>query len=89
MLVTSIIAWIFLGFIVGIVASKIAKGSGQWLLMEMTLGVLGAFVGGVMYHLVGQTGLTVVSLRSVLASLLGAAAVLVVYHGVAGRRARA
>ena len=89
MLVTSIIAWIFLGFIAGIVASKIGKGSGQWLLMEMTLGVLGAFVGGVMYHLVGQTGLSVINLRSVLASILGATAVLVLYHAVAAHRARA
>jgi uncharacterized membrane protein YeaQ/YmgE (transglycosylase-associated protein family) len=88
MFVTSIMTWTSLGLVSGLTANKV-KGGGQWLSMEMTLGVLGAFVGGTMYHLVRQTEITGINLGSGLASILGAAAVLVVYHVVAGRSAPA
>jgi uncharacterized membrane protein YeaQ/YmgE (transglycosylase-associated protein family) len=85
----SIIAWIFLGLIAGFIASKIVNGSGQGIMMDMGIGVLGAFVGGVMFQLIGQTGVTGFNLWSMFVSVIGAAAVLGVYHAVSGRRRRA
>jgi uncharacterized membrane protein YeaQ/YmgE (transglycosylase-associated protein family) len=85
----SIITWIFLGLISGFIASKVVDGRGRGLLMDMALGVLGAFVGGLMFHLVGRTGVTGLNLWSVFVSVIGAAAVLVVFHAVSGRRSRA
>jgi uncharacterized membrane protein YeaQ/YmgE (transglycosylase-associated protein family) len=82
----SIIAWVFSGLISGLVASKVTDGSSQGSLKDMALGVLGAFVGGVMFHLVGQTSVTGLNMGSVLVSVIGAAAVLVAYHAVSGRR---
>jgi uncharacterized membrane protein YeaQ/YmgE (transglycosylase-associated protein family) len=85
----SIIAWILLGLVSGFIASKVVNGSGRGILMDMALGVLGAFVGGVMFHLVGGTGVTGLNLWSVFVAVVGASAVLVVYHAVSGRRSRA
>ena len=84
----SILAWIVLGLISGFMASKVVNRRGQDRLMDMALGVLGALVGGVMFHLVGRTGVTGLNLWSVFVSALGAASVLVVYHAVTGRRSR-
>ena len=84
----SILAWIFLGLVSGFTASKIVDRRGQDRLMDMALGVLGALVGGVMFHLVGRTALTDLDLWSLFVSALSAASVLVVYHAVTGRRSR-
>jgi uncharacterized membrane protein YeaQ/YmgE (transglycosylase-associated protein family) len=42
-----------------------------------------------MFHLVGGTGVTGLNLWSVFVAVVGASAVLVVYHAVSGRRSRA
>jgi uncharacterized membrane protein YeaQ/YmgE (transglycosylase-associated protein family) len=84
----SIIAWIFLGLISGFIASKAVNGSGKGLVMDLILGIIGALVGGVMFHLVGQTGVTGFNLWSVFVSVLGAAAVLVLYHAISRRGSR-
>jgi len=84
----SIIAWIVMGLISGFIASKVVNRSGQDRWMDMALGVLGALVGGVMFHLVGRTGVTGLNLWSVFVSAIGAVSVLVLYHAVSGRRSR-
>ena len=38
----SILAWIILGLIAGFIASKIVGGSGQGLLLDIVLGIVGA-----------------------------------------------
>ena len=44
-----IIAWIVLGLIAGFIASKIYVGSGQGLLLDIVLGIVGAVVGGYLF----------------------------------------
>ena len=85
----SIIAWIALGLISGFIASQVVYGRSQQRFMDMALGVLGALVGGVMFHLVGRTDIAGFNLPSAFASALGAATVLVFYYAVSGRRSRA
>jgi uncharacterized membrane protein YeaQ/YmgE (transglycosylase-associated protein family) len=85
----SIITWIFLGLISGFIASKVVTGSGRGIFRDMVLGVLGAFVGGVMFQIIGRTGVTGFNLWSVFVSAIGAIAVLVVYHAISGHRGRA
>jgi len=85
----SIIAWIVLGLISGSIASKVVHGRSQDLFMDMALGVLGALVGGVMFHLVGRTDIAGFDLPSVFASALGGVTVLVFYYALSGRRSRA
>lgn len=86
----SILAWILLGILSGFIASKLVNGRGAGIVMDMVLGVIGAVVGGVVFSLVGQSGVTGFNLWSVFVSVIGATLALVIYHAVAGRsRARA
>ena len=83
------IAWISLGLVCGFIASKVVDGAGQEPLRDMALGVLGAFVGGLMFHLIGQTRVAGLDFWSLFVPVLGAAAVLTGYHVVVGRRSGA
>ena len=82
----SIIAWIVLGLFAGFIASKIVNRRGEGLLRDIILGVVGAMVGGFLFHLIGATGVTGFNLWSLFVAVLGAVVVLVVYHAIAGRR---
>jgi uncharacterized membrane protein YeaQ/YmgE (transglycosylase-associated protein family) len=83
----SIIAWIILGLIAGFVGSKIVNRSGQGLVLDIVLGVVGAVVGGFIFNLVGAVGVTGLNIYSLVVAVIGAIVVLVIYHAVAGRRA--
>ncbi len=83
----SIIAWIILGLIAGFIGSKIVNRSGQGLVLDIVLGVVGAVVGGFIFNLVGAVGVTGLNIYSLVVAVIGAIVVLVIYHAVAGRRA--
>jgi len=83
----SIIAWIVLGLIAGFIASKIYVGSGQGILMDIVLGIVGAVVGGYLFDLLGSTGITGFNIWSVLVAIIGAGIVLWIYHGITSRTA--
>jgi uncharacterized membrane protein YeaQ/YmgE (transglycosylase-associated protein family) len=83
----SIIGWLILGLIAGFVASKIVNKSGQGLVLDIVLGVIGAVVGGWLFATFGGTGVTGFNLYSMFVAVVGAVLVLVVYHAVIGRRA--
>ena len=83
----SIIAWLILGLIAGFVASKIYAGSGQGVLLDIVLGVVGAFVGGFIFDTVGGVGVTGFNLWSLIVAIIGAVIVLWIYHTIVGRRA--
>lgn len=81
----SILAWILLGLIAGFIASKIVNKSGQGILLDIALGIVGAIVGGFLFTAVGATGVTGFNLYSMVVSIVGAVIVLWVYHAVARR----
>ena len=81
----SILAWIVLGLIAGFIASRIVGGSGQGLLLDIVLGIVGAVVGGYLFSAFGATGVTGFNLYSMFVAVVGAAIVLWIYHAVAGR----
>ena len=82
----SVLAWIILGIIAGFIASKIVEGTGQGLLMDMILGVVGAIAGGWLFRTFGQHGVTGLNIWSILVSIIGAVVVLGFYHMITGRR---
>lgn len=82
----SIIAWVLLGLVSGFIASKLVGGSGGGLVVDLILGIVGAVVGGGLFHLIGRIGVTGFNLWSVLVAVVGACVVLVVYHAISGRR---
>ena len=83
----SILGWIILGLISGFIASKIVNKTGEGVLLDIVLGVVGAVVGGWLFTKFAMTGVTGVNLYSMFVAVIGAVIVLVVYHAVTGRRA--
>jgi uncharacterized membrane protein YeaQ/YmgE (transglycosylase-associated protein family) len=83
----SIIGWIVLGLIAGFIASKVVNKTGEGLVLDIVLGIVGAVVGGWLFAQFGAAGVTGFNLYSMLVAIIGAIVVLVVYHLVTGRRA--
>jgi len=84
----SLIAWIVVGLVAGWIGSMIVnRGRGEGLLLDIVLGVVGAFVGGFVFHLVGHTGVNGINLYSIFVAVIGAVIVLVLYHALFRRRA--
>jgi len=83
----SILAWIVLGLIAGFIASKVYVGSGQGILMDIVLGIVGAVVGGYLFDMLGAGGITGFNIWSMLVAIVGAVLVLWIYHAVSGRSA--
>jgi uncharacterized membrane protein YeaQ/YmgE (transglycosylase-associated protein family) len=81
-----IIAWIILGLIAGWIASKIMHGSGSGLIINLVLGVVGAFVGGILISAVGGVGVTGFNLWSLVVAVIGAVVVLWLYNAFGPRR---
>lgn len=81
----SIITWIVLGLISGFVASKIVNKSGEGVVLDIVLGVVGAVVGGFLFNMVGATGVTGFNIWSAFVAVMGAIVVLVAKHALMGR----
>ena len=78
----TILAWIILGLIAGFIASKIVNKSGDGVLVDIGLGVVGAVVGGWLFNTFGMAGVSGLNPYSLLVAVLGAVVVLVLYHAV-------
>jgi uncharacterized membrane protein YeaQ/YmgE (transglycosylase-associated protein family) len=82
----SILAWLVLGLIAGFIASKVVNKSGEGVVLDIVLGIIGAFVGGWLFTTFGAAGVTGLNLYSMLVAVVGAVVVLVVYHAIFRRR---
>ena len=81
----SILAWVLLGLIAGFVGSKIVNKTGEGVLLDIVLGVIGAVVGGWLFNRFGATGVTGLNVGSLVVATIGAVIVLVLYHALTGR----
>ena len=82
----SILAWLVLGLISGFIASKLVNKTGEGVVLDIVLGVVGALVGGWLFNTFGQAGVTGLNLYSMLVAVVGAVVVLVLYHALFRRR---
>jgi uncharacterized membrane protein YeaQ/YmgE (transglycosylase-associated protein family) len=82
----SIIGWIILGLIAGFIASKIVNKTGEGVILDIVLGIIGAVVGGFLFSLIGAAPVTGFNLYSMLVAIIGAIVVLLVYHAIRGNR---
>jgi uncharacterized membrane protein YeaQ/YmgE (transglycosylase-associated protein family) len=82
----SILGWIVLGLISGFVASKIVNRQGAGCLLDIVLGIVGAFVGGIIFTGIGGQGVTGFNLWSMFVAIVGAVVVLILYHAIFDRR---
>jgi uncharacterized membrane protein YeaQ/YmgE (transglycosylase-associated protein family) len=82
----SFLAWIVLGLIAGYIGSKIVNRQGEGILLDILLGVVGAFAGGFLFHIFGASGVSGLNLYSLFVAVIGAVVVLFLYHLVRRRR---
>ena len=80
-----IIAWLVLGLIAGFIASKVINKTGEGLIMDIVLGIVGAVVGGWLFTRLGYAGVTGFNIYSMLVAVVGAIIVLLIYHMVVRR----
>ena len=82
----SFFAWIGLGLIAGFIGSKIVNRRGEGILLDILLGVVGAFAGGWLFHIFGAPGVSGLNIYSLFVAVVGSVVLLVLYHAVFRRR---
>jgi uncharacterized membrane protein YeaQ/YmgE (transglycosylase-associated protein family) len=82
----SFLAWIILGLIAGFIGSKVVNKTGEGVLLDIILGIVGAVVGGWLFTMFGAHGVTGLNIYSIFVAAIGAIIVLVIYHALFRRR---
>lgn len=73
----NIILWIIFGALAGWIASLIVKtNKQQGFLLDVLVGIVGAFLGGIIFGLFGASGVTGFNLYSILVAIVGAVVLL-------------
>ena len=81
-MVMGVLGWIVLGLTAGYIASALADNRGEGLPFNILLGIVGAVIGGWLFTAAGATGVTGFNVWSLLVAVVGAAVLLVVWHGI-------
>jgi uncharacterized membrane protein YeaQ/YmgE (transglycosylase-associated protein family) len=76
----SIFTWIIIGLVAGFLASKFVIRSGEGLLRDLGLGIAGAVIGGSLFGVLTTAEVAGLDVFGLIVTLVGASAVLVVYH---------
>lgn len=77
------LSWIILGLVAGFIASKIVNKTGEGLIRDILLGIVGAIAGGYAARALGiGQGVTGLNLVSLLIAVVGAVLLLVIYHAI-------
>jgi uncharacterized membrane protein YeaQ/YmgE (transglycosylase-associated protein family) len=82
----SFLVWIVLGALAGWVASMIAgTNAQQGAVANIIVGIIGAFIGGMVMQLLGYSGVNGLNLYSLVVAVLGAVILLFGYRAISGR----
>ena len=85
----TIITYIILGLIAGWLASVVTKSNHtHGLLTDIILGIVGAIVGGFIFNLFGQPGVTGFNIYSAVVAFIGAVVLIYIGRAIAGGRYR-
>ena len=82
----SVIGWIVLGAMAGWIGSLLVNKTGEGLLRDIVLGIVGAVVGGWIVTMFGSTSVTGFNVWSLFVAVIGSVVVLVAYHALIGGR---
>jgi uncharacterized membrane protein YeaQ/YmgE (transglycosylase-associated protein family) len=52
----SFLAWIILGLVAGFIGSKIVNKTGEGVLLDIVLGIVGVLAGGMVFRFLGMSG---------------------------------
>lgn len=81
------LAWLVVGAIAGWLASMAMKTDRQQgLLMDIVVGIVGAFIGGFLFNQFGSTGVTGFNVWSVMVAFIGAVVLLGLLRLMNGQR---
>ncbi len=83
----SILAWLLLGLVAGFLASVVMKGGGYGIVGDIIVGIIGAFIGGFVFSLLGGSGATGFNIWSVFVAFVGACILIALLRLLSGRRA--
>ena len=75
------ILWIVLGALAGWIASLIMKTE-QGLLVDIIVGIVGAFLGGFLFQTLGASGVSGFNIYSILVAIVGAVILLAIVKAV-------
>jgi len=78
----SFVAWLVLGLIAGFIGSKLVNKTGDGLILDIALGVVGAVLGGWLFGLFGMSGVTGLNIYSLIVAVVGAVVFLLAYHAI-------
>jgi uncharacterized membrane protein YeaQ/YmgE (transglycosylase-associated protein family) len=76
----SLFVWIVLGLISGFIASHLVNHRGEGMILDVLLGIVGAIVGGWLFHMLGHAGVNGLNVHSFFVATVGAVVFLVVFH---------
>lgn len=83
----NLLLWLVLGALAGWIASKVmGTGAQQGLLLDIVVGIVGAFLGGILMNVLGFAGVTGFNIYSLLVAILGAIVLLAIVKAVRGNR---
>jgi uncharacterized membrane protein YeaQ/YmgE (transglycosylase-associated protein family) len=81
----SLLAWIVVGLIAGLLADWVVPGNTNWL-VDTLVGMAGAVIGGWLFNAFGATGTTGFNVWSIFVAFIGAVILLYIVKAVQGRR---
>ena len=83
----SILSWIVVGLIAGLLAKYAVPGEGPGgLIGDLVVGMVGAVVGGWIVNAFGYAGATGINVWSIIVAFIGAVVFLLILRAVTGRR---
>jgi uncharacterized membrane protein YeaQ/YmgE (transglycosylase-associated protein family) len=77
-----IIAWLVLGLLAGFIGSKIVNKTGEGMLMDILIGIIGAVLGGWIAGFFGFNGVTGLNIPSLVVAVVGSIVLLLIYRAV-------
>lgn len=84
-----LLAWIVVGLIAGWLAKMVVPGREPGgFFATLSIGVVGAIIGGWIWNLFGATGATGINPGSILVAFIGSVVLLMLYHAVVNPRSR-
>lgn len=78
----SILAWLVLGLVAGFIGSKIVNKRGEGIILDILIGIVGAFLGGWLFSWFGAKGVTGFNIYSLIVAVVGSVVLLLIWRAL-------
>jgi len=79
---SNVLWWLVVGLIAGFLASRVMRGGGYGLIGDIVVGLIGAFIGGVLAGLLGLGSFGLIG--TIVVAFLGACVLIAILRAVSG-----